>query len=198
MYLLSIIPDDATIHPLSKTFENHFVIYLSKSPSRNMPTVLGLMKKAVLFSEQDIQGNTYYAAAFPLHQKTTILLSPIIEMAKNWKGFHLFFNGVFVNNHFGVLSTLSCFSQAMNCRDPKAHCNIIQVESEYVATNTFFGGSKVKRKTWLIPCQKLSYFYDKIDERLPSSIPDQIQAYAVQQSCDWCPLLNLNGFKILK
>lgn len=193
MYLLSVLPNDVTIHPLSRSFEEHFVVYISKSPSRNMPIVLGLMKQGVLFAEQEIQGTTYYSCAFSLQPIRLHMLSAIIEMAKKWKGFHLFFNGVLVNNHTGILDTLSCYAEAMKCHDTKAYCNFIQTEPVY--KTTLFGGTRVDDKLWLIPCQKLSHA--RVNNLHPSSSINQLQAYAVKKSCHWCPLLDLTRFKEL-
>lgn len=197
MNLLAVLPKDVAIHPLSSNYHNQFVLYVSKSTSRNMPTVLGLMQQADSFAELDIYNTKYFASVFSLAPNQIPLLCSIIEMAKGWKGFHLFFNHRLINNHTATLRTLECYFQALQCNDTKAHCNIIQYEWGGFGVSMGFFNQESQKSAWLIPCQKLTHFYNRVDSRHPSSTIDQIQAMAVEKSCDWCPLLDLHGFKKL-
>ena len=61
MNILTILPPNARIHPLSHLYENKFVVFVSKSLSKNMPLVLNMLQQANDFAEINIGGKTVYA-----------------------------------------------------------------------------------------------------------------------------------------
>lgn len=206
MNIITVLPDDAKIHPLAHQYQNKFIVYTSKSTSRNMPLVLSLMQKGLDYAEIGIGGSQFYAAVFDLNPEQITNLYAIIEMASGWKGFSLFINGELVVNQYEAADTLNCYMTAIKCRDTKAHCQVVhkiysysENQSPSFIASLFSPQKRVVSKKWLIPCRKISNHIEyKVDMSHPSSAGDQLQALCVQKSCSWCPLLNVSDFNNLQ
>ena len=200
MNILAVLPPDSNIHPLSDLYQNQFIIYVSKSASKNMPLVLNIMKQAGTFETIDVSGKIVYASAFQIKKSTVPLILGIIEMASGWKGFSVFLNQQLLTDYYQVESTLACYSKALQCTDYKAHCNIIYKHPEHnsmsivIALYSVEEPEKPEPSSWLIPCKKLYRAVNHISKNHPSKVENQLQALAVEQSCNWCPLLNISDF----
>lgn len=205
MNIITVLPADAKIHPLAHQYQNKFIVYTSKSTSRNMPLVLSLMQKGLDYAEIDIGNSQFYAAVFDLNSEQITNLYSVIQMASGWKGFNLFINGELVINQYEVADTLNCYMTAIKCRDTKAHCQVVHKiysysdnESTSFMASLFSPQKRVASRKWLVPCRKISYYVEReIDVNHPSSPSDQLQALCVQKSCSWCPLLNVSDFRSL-
>ena len=205
MNILTILPPNARIHPLSHLYENKFVVFVSKSLSKNMPLVLNMLQQANDFAEINIGGKTVYAAAFEVTMDKAMLLYGILDLAMTWKGFSLFYNKRVIIEYSKMMDTLNCFMKASDCNDYKAHCNIMDRDIEYQNRMTIvisLASNPIQEKkqttTWLIPCRKLYYARRDLREDHPATMNNQLQALAINQSCHWCPFLKIDDFKIIK
>lgn len=204
MQMLGLIPKDAQIHPLAERHRNRLLVFIPKSPSKNMPLAINMMEQADEFEIIKIGGKDVYAGGFELTLENITLVSAISEMASGWKGFSMFFNQQPLGYDGWFWHTLHCYKRALQCKDPKAHCNIIEKPRFKDRLNLVIKiqvepnneqKEPVHYKNYLIPCRQLNGAANRLDEQHPSSPQDQLHAMAVEKNCHWCPFFNADDYR---
>lgn len=202
MQILGLIPKDAQIHPLAERHKNRLLVFIPKSTSKNMPLAINMMEQADEFEIIKIGNKAVYVGAFALTLNQITLVSAITEMASQWKGFSIFFNHQNLKYNGWFWRTLECYKQALQCNDHKAHCHTIEkptIRSQLSLVINIHPNPQPREPiyytNYLVPCRQLRGIVYRLDSELSASIPNRLQAMAVEHNCHWCPFLNVDDYR---
>lgn len=194
------------LEPITASLDCMIAIVFPRSTSKSFPLALRLAQGLLRLEKGTIGGKTYYLACIANVKKDALIAKALLEYTAGWKGTRVFVSGNECPSAFKVIRVLDCYSQAMHCKDPKAHCYVIddhpviRAMKSMAALNmdgdTF--ESLRKQPQYLYPCRLIAIYNNVLQEGHPSSIPDQIQATAVRHSCHWCPLFEPHRIKAVR
>ncbi len=151
---------------------------------------LEFCERAATFEHGLIRGRPYYHAAFGKTPEQVALSCDAMRGLRGLAGLRIFCGGAeFRGRTYMFAHVLDCFMDSTKCADYRAHCHQI------IMINRANGSGLSDR--FVFPCS-LAYRQGgigRLDPRHPASIPDQIQAIAVQAGCEWCPRLQIDAFR---
>lgn len=177
-------------------------IIFTKSSSKHYKYALRLVKLAD-YSTQD-EEETAHELVYLKNLYSAQNALALLEIAKDWKGTFVIINGDLITNKWQLCETLSCYIQSQQSNDVRAHCYRVMHLDVDVTTPTYLENfqidniqkylqhtkeNKRRRQTWIIPCQRVAVWSTQL-RHAGTKVEDRIQAIAVEQSCNWCPLFN--------
>lgn len=206
-----ISKNDKNIDIYNITSLRQIVVVFPKSRSNSYPAALSLAKNADQYAETVIgDNNLFHMAGFDLKPQNAQTISSILRYLNGLKGVQTYVNGNLVVNSYTMDEFLNCYINACQCNDYKAHCNAVKHEYDVfsgddkqsftvsLSLSDLFGKSPAKsEKLYLVPCNYIFNYGFRIQKNHPSSSQDQIQAAAVQRSCQICPLLKPQDFRAI-
>ncbi|PKL44356.1 MAG: hypothetical protein CVV41_06880 [Candidatus Riflebacteria bacterium HGW-Riflebacteria-1] len=196
----------SAIDPFSKSSEHLLVVIFTKSSSINFPLALNIAEGANRFVTADIKGKPTYFVQFAKSNDDAGRAVALLDLVKDWKGVQIFSRGRLLASVFTVNMVLNCFINSLSCRDYTAHCHEIiddpfreDVRSSGLSLSiNLVTKPPIKQKVVIdrfsFPCKHL-YFHFRFQKDHPASLPDQIQAGAVNYGCDWCPNFSPDNWK---
>ncbi|GEA64900.1 hypothetical protein QUG64_04060 [Acinetobacter lwoffii] len=199
---------DIQAQMIVRSLNSNFTIAFPKSKSRNFPAALSLAKLADEFEEKIDGKAVYYISTFSINQKNCSLLIALLDLAIDWKGVHIFLDGKPLNRSRYLAEMLRCYRNSFRVKDHKAYCFEIKedlgspnygsmiFELRIINENdTLLSKESDKKPTqWIYPCKQLSGAARFLNKCHPASLQDQLQAKAVEVSCDLCP--NFNAYDL--
>lgn len=117
-----------------------------------------------------------------------------VDLLAGIRGVQFYFNGLLLNKRgYEVQHVVNCYIQSQKCTDWRAHCHrIIEIDFEEPGKGKWSDSNSVK---YISPCH-IAFNYNRrsISPEHPSSLKDQLQAYAVDAGCEWCPNFDAAAF----
>lgn len=186
------------------------VILFPKSTSKSFPVVMRIAEQASLLKEGTLTGKPFFVVGIKNTPEDVSRAVNILDAVTGWKGTRVFISGRQHESPYKVRCVLDCLLNALQCTDPRAHCQTIGDHPVMGAMRSMMAMSaatslskqsdnrmKLPPKI-LFPCRYIQPYFDTIQHGHPSSIPDQIQAAAVRHGCHWCPMFDAKKVEILE
>lgn len=194
------------IDPFDASLRFLLVVVFPKSSSKNFPLALSIAEGAEQFAVTDINGKPTYFVCFSSSKSDAGRALAMLGYIQGWKGVQIFSKGKVLQNTYRVNEVLSCFMDALSCRDYSAHCHKIiddpfsdEVEDHSLSLSISIAEKpplkqEVEIDRYSFPCKYLFHWF-RFEKDHPASTEDLIQAGAVSQGCDWCPNFNPDNWQ---
>jgi hypothetical protein len=199
------------IDPAAASNDALLVILFFKSRSASFPFVVGICQNASRYGVFTFQGRPMHVAVFGRTKADAERASAVLKYAFGWRGVLIYAKGKLISVGWPVLEVVNCLQEAYSCRDRKAHCFkviddpfaevrahrdphiSIRLEPEPSVSRPTMK-MRIEQTHYIFPCKYL-YSRFSFQKGHPSSFEDQIQAGAVRQGCDFCPLFSPDDFQ---
>ncbi|UGA37958.1 hypothetical protein JOS77_29165 [Chromobacterium haemolyticum] len=177
----------------------YILITFAKNKSINYEAAVNIAKTSSRYAESELESTLVHAAAFKIDGSDLNQASSLLKLVNGIKSTKVFINGDEIEEIYTISSVLSCIKMSSLCNDHKAHCVVIfpQESLRKVFSNVNLGNKGDERVFY--PCSFLaSNTGMKLNVLHPASLEDQIQAFAVEKGCYWCPNFDIKSFKYIE
>ena len=191
---------------VSASLQHPLVVVFPKTRSASYSAAVNLAQQAAMYSETDVGGALFHVAGFGAEKEQAARALSLVRFMRSIKGFQIYAGGKLLQDWARVESVLSCYLEALACTDTRAHCMMV-IHSDHL-TERFYSSSRETSVSidldWMrnkdaagglmvFPCRYLKSRNFRYQVGHPSSPEDQVQAGAVREGCDWCPLFKPTG-----
>lgn len=189
--------NDLSLDPCELSKEWLVVGMFLQSSSPKYKEAVSLAGSASFFKQLLIEGRQINVVGFNKTQKDISKFMTLQGLVYNWKGTRFFAGGRPLVNPYSCNETLNCYLLSLSCRNYEAYCWKI-IDHPFYRSAGFSitiapkGTLSEEQKrgprpnpVLLVPCKRLEAY--RLSQHHPASIPDLIQAMAVELNIDWCP-----------
>jgi hypothetical protein len=190
-----------TVDLIEDSLSHLLALSFSKSASPVYPLAVNIAQGAAKYAELEVSRKPVHLVAFAKTRDEAARALALIGYVSGWKTTQVFAGGRLMQRPYTVQQVLDCYLGASACHDRTAHCHRViddpydtQLDLEDAFTIRVSTGPEPPRQRveidrYLFPCSLLKdRFRFQVDH--PASPEDQIQAGAVRDGCDWCPLFD--------
>lgn len=146
-------------------------VMFPRTRSAAYDAAVSVARQAEHYAEQQLGASLFHFAGFGRSRAQAQLAYLVIHNMRAVKGFQAFGRGAQVVEWSRAERVLQCYIQACGCDNPAAHCLVMTGDQQQDP----------------FPCRWLHSYGFRPQAGHPASLPEQIQAAAVRQGCDWCP-----------
>jgi hypothetical protein len=162
---------------------------------------------AAKYAETPMGKQLLHLAAFSTDPDGASRALAIVKYLGGSKSLQVFCKGRLETNVRQISIILECYLNASMCKDFKAHCRKV-IGDPFSETDAFGLQYRIRLgqvdanpkpivvQRYLFPCTFLEPHF-RFQKGHPAKIVDQIEATAINNHCDWCPLFNANSFSAL-
>ncbi len=170
-------------------------------------------RRADWFAEDAIGRHDHYFAAFGATGDQIAIALSITRLLRGYRGAQFFVPFKLLPDTSRPERVLQCYLEACDSSDWKAHCLTVASEERLFDRPGQFGVAALKlnvvvsrgapaqdppplpSRKYLLPCALMLRHGMKLQEDHPATLRDQIQARAVEMSCEWCPRFSVKEFQ---
>lgn len=163
-----------------------------------------LAKRADFYTELEEDGVLYHYCAFEKSLKGAKLAYTFLEKVRKLDWHLCFFKGEITRIDWRLLNVMACYAKGVKLKNYKAYCHVESKKlfrgphehvpiSFHTLQNTFPSDENTPA---ICPCRELEQFA-MLKRQSDHSLIDQLQAKAVEQKIDLCPLFDVTGFREL-
>ena len=166
---LSLIPSDLKIW-IATSFPS--------SKGARYPYAVELARGADYYRESPVGKGLIHVAGYLTTLESIQRAVAVLEYAGNIRGC-MTANGSSIWDSGRTLRVLRCYLGALSLQDPSSYCKI-----PYESTFRVF---QMGAAPALLPCRLIDGYFIK-NWHTTGTIPEQLQAAAVEAGCEWCPM----------
>ena len=170
------------------------IIVFKKSNSSSYDLAVNIAQGASKYILKTGGKTDYHFTSFNNSKEQLMKLKMLIDIVYGLKGTQVFRGDGQLIDGWGITGFIRCYIEALRCSDWKAHCHIlIRDPFKYKMYSCNDEGIEL---THVFPCRLIAEHHSyMLYKNHPSSINDQIEALAVRENCDCCPLFDKNNFR---
>jgi hypothetical protein len=195
--------------------EDYFLaIMFGRSRSPSYHTAVKIAQSSAGYYESGEGTAINHLATYVNAYESIAAANALFDVVCSWKNVQVFSKGRLIQSNWKIGVVLRCMSEALRCTDWRAHCQkLISDPFEPYGHRSWSGGltisldtseeSRKKEKKpplfvtrWLLPCTHIEAYF-RPQQGHPSTPQDQLQATAVREGSDWCPLFRPEDLKEL-
>ncbi|MDD0824358.1 hypothetical protein PTQ27_07770 [Mannheimia sp. AT1] len=192
--------------PIELSKSNLLVIVFAKTKSPYFKMALSIASGALKFSSYELDKDTIYTSVFGRTPEQAARALLLLRYVDGWTTKQIFIAGRLYtgSGYYSLGSILECYQSACQCLNAKSHCLSLtnklfkdayyRTQSIYLVLSDSDRPKEQPEKSYVIPCKKLENHPIERGEYF-GSWKEQIQALAVENNVDWCPLFNLDYFR---
>ena len=190
--------------PIELSKNNLLVIVFARTKSPYFKMALSIATGAFKFSSYELDKDIIYTCTFDKTPEQAARALLLLRYVDGWTTKQIFVAGKLYtgSGYYSLGSILECYQNACQCLNAKSHCLSLtnrlfrDVYYSQGLSLSIFSDEKTKQKEtqYVIPCKKLENRPIERGEHF-GSWKEQIQALAVENNVDWCPMFNLDYFR---
>lgn len=193
---LEIVP---TIDLIKDSLANLLGVSFGKSSSPSYPLAVSVAQGAKMYEELKLGSNIVHMAIFEKNRDGAARAMSLLQYISEWKATQIYGGGKLLQNYYRISEVLRCYLAATACDDRRAHCHKVIDDPHYkpprvtgftVSFEPNYETRKVIVDRYIFPCSLLNQHISHKPIEHPSNPIHQIQAAAVNESCDICPYFN--------